>query len=134
MIKSVTMINSYFGSLCRGDDLMQELTRICRDEQITLGKFDGIGAAEKAKVGVYNQQKKEYQFNEINKPLEIMSLNGNISLKDNEPFVHAHITLVDEHGAIYGGHLTEGTIVFVCEGKDEREQFYRYKIERIATY
>jgi uncharacterized protein len=40
---------------------------------------------------------------------------GNISLKDGNPMVHAHITLADEAGKAYGGHLIPGTVVFACE-------------------
>jgi predicted DNA-binding protein with PD1-like motif len=40
---------------------------------------------------------------------------GNISLKDNKPMVHAHLTLADEKGKAFGGHLAPGTIVYACE-------------------
>ena len=52
---------------------------------------------------------------EIDKNLEITNLIGNISLRDDEPMVHAHITLSDENGNAFGGHLVKGTIVFACE-------------------
>ena len=29
--------------------------------------------------------------------------------------VHAHLTLADEDGSAYGGHLMPGTEVFACE-------------------
>jgi uncharacterized protein len=35
---------------------------------------------------------------------------GNISLKDGEPFVHAHAVLSDDEGKVRGGHLLGGTI------------------------
>ena len=46
---------------------------------------------------------------------EILNLNGNISLKDGEPMVHAHIILADQNGNSFGGHLEEGTKVFASE-------------------
>ena len=58
---------------------------------------------------------KEYSFFELNKNLEITSLTGNISLRDDEPMVHAHITVSDSDGRTFGGHLAPGTIVFACE-------------------
>jgi hypothetical protein len=54
-------------------------------------------------------------FHDLKKPMEILSLMGNVSLKDDKPFVHAHITLADARGVAMGGHLAEGTIVFACE-------------------
>jgi len=47
--------------------------------------------------------------------MEITKLTGNVSLKDGQPMVHAHITLADEQGQAFGGHLAEGTRIFACE-------------------
>ncbi len=51
----------------------------------------------------------------MNQDLEILSLNGNISLFDDQPMVHAHIMFSDLEGKAYGGHLMAGTNVFSCE-------------------
>ena len=115
IIKPVTITNAYLGSMTCGDDLLKTITQICRDKNITAGRLEAIGAVQKAKVGIYDQLNKKYHFIEFNKPLEIVSITGNISLKDGEPFVHAHIALADENGHTFGGHLAEDTIVFVCE-------------------
>ncbi len=40
---------------------------------------------------------------------------GNISLKDNEIMVHAHVVLADFEGKAYGGHLMPGTKIFAAE-------------------
>jgi predicted DNA-binding protein with PD1-like motif len=61
------------------------------------------------------QKERKYHFVELSQPLEILALAGNISLKDGQPFVHAHITLSDQEGRAFGGHLAEGTRVFACE-------------------
>ena len=44
----------------------------------------------------------------------MVSLLGNISLKDGEPFAHIHVALGDPEGRVYGGHLISGE-VFVAE-------------------
>ena len=103
------------GKLDFSSDLLDELTAICQKEDIHLGKIEAIGAIQKARIGCYNQKTRKYQFNEIDKNLEITNLIGNISLRDNKPMVHAHITLVDQDGNTLGGHLAKGTIVFACE-------------------
>ena len=49
------------------------------------------------------------------KPLEILSISGNVTLAEGEPLVHAHLTLssVDEDEiTVIGGHLIEGCVVF----------------------
>lgn len=79
------------------------------------GRIEGIGAVQKARVGYYNQVSREYQFIEYDQPLEITKLSGNVSTRDDVPFVHAHVTLADEKGNAFGGHLAPGTILFACE-------------------
>ncbi len=115
LMRKVSSKKIYMGKLSYGADLLEEITRVCVNHDISLGQIEALGAVQKAKVGYYNQQSQEYQFLDIDKPLEIAGLVGNISLKDGLQMVHAHITLSDENGQAYGGHLAPGTIVFACE-------------------
>ena len=103
------------GKLSYGCDLLEELTNVCTERDVKLGRIEAIGAVQKARIGFYNQETRTYQFSTLDHPLEIVNLVGNISLKDGNPFVHAHVTLADEAGKSYGGHLAPGTVVFACE-------------------
>ncbi len=115
MLKNITPSKMFIGKLSHGMDLLEEMTALCIKENITLGRIEGIGAVQKARVGYYNQEAREYQYMEFNSHLEITNLMGNVSIKDNKPFVHAHITLADEKGNAFGGHLAQGTVIFACE-------------------
>jgi len=112
---SLTPGPKIMGRLAKGDDLLAALTAISRAHGITLGEVQAIGAVSQARVGYYNQAEQKYQFLDLPRPLEILALTGNVSLKDGEPFVHAHVTLADEDGRAFGGHLAEGTVVFAGE-------------------
>ena len=103
------------GKLSHGADLLEEITDLCRREDIRLGRLEALGAVQRARLGFYDQQARLYQFLEIDRPLEITNLVGNVSLKDGNPFVHAHVTLADKAGNVFGGHLAPGTVVFACE-------------------
>lgn len=103
------------GRLAHGADLLEELTALCREQGIRLGRITGIGAVTKVRLSFYDQAKREYLPLELDGPLEILSLEGNVSLRDGEPFVHAHMTLSDGTGRTFGGHLARGTEVFACE-------------------
>ena len=103
------------GKLGYGCDLLEELTNVATERGVRLGRIEAMGAVKKARIGFYNQESRTYQFHDFDHPLEITKLAGNISLKDGKPFVHAHITLADESGKCYGGHLAPGTVVFACE-------------------
>lgn len=97
-------------------DLLDSLTSFCVTENIQLGTFSVIGALTKATMGYYHQEHKKYvECVNINKKLEIASCIGNISLLNNEIFVHAHITLADHQGQCYGGHLMPGSTIFAAE-------------------
>ena len=114
-IKKVQYHKLFMGRLDHGTDLLEALHRVCSEEGIQLGLVEALGAVQKAQIGYYDQKSQEYQFHTMDKPHEILSLVGNVSLKDNNPMVHAHITLADESGKAFGGHLAPGTIVYACE-------------------
>jgi predicted DNA-binding protein with PD1-like motif len=105
----------FMGRLAKGDDLLQALEKICQEHHITLGEVRALGAVSRARVGFYNQEERKYYFLDLEQPLEILALVGNISLKDGKPMVHAHVTLADTAGRAWGGHLAVGTPVFACE-------------------
>jgi len=115
IIKKVKSSRLLMGKLGHGSDLLEELTAICQKEDIRLGRIEAFGAVKRACLGFYDQQSREYRFLELDQPLEITTLVGNVSLKEGNPIVHAHITLANEAGKAYGGHLAPGTIVFACE-------------------
>ncbi len=113
--RQVQPVRVLMGKLHHDTDLLEELTELCRQEHIHLGRVEALGAVKKAKLGYYDQGAREYCFFELDQPLEITKLIGNISMKDGSPMVHAHITLADADGKAYGGHLASGTIVFAGE-------------------
>ena len=103
------------GRVPQGEDLLGYLNQVCLGENIEAGQVSAIGAVNKARIGFYDQTKQEYGFIDLDEPLEIVSLMGNVSLKDGKPFVHAHVVLGDHEGKLFGGHLAEGAPVFACE-------------------
>lgn len=106
------------GRLPRGADLLEGLARVAAENGIRNGWVEAIGAVSRARFGCYDQAAKKYGYIERDEPLELLALAGNVSEKSDapgKPFVHAHVTLADERGNALGGHLAEGTTVFVAE-------------------
>jgi len=95
-------------------DLIQSITELARNKGVEAGSFTAIGALRRAKLGYYDQKNHEYREMKIDSPHEMVSCIGNVSLKDGEPFIHAHVVLADETGNTKAGHLLEG-IVFAAE-------------------
>jgi len=95
-------------------DLVQSMTELARNRGIEAASFTAIGAVKRARLAYYDQKNHEYREMKIDSPHEVVSCMGNISLKNGEPFVHAHVVLADETGSARAGHLLEG-IVFAAE-------------------
>ncbi|OGS43508.1 MAG: hypothetical protein A2539_02585 [Elusimicrobia bacterium RIFOXYD2_FULL_34_15] len=118
-----------------GEDINEAILKKCREKNIKSGFVFFMGAIQKAELGYYNQKTKKYKKIEINKPMEIVSGIGNISLKENKIFLHAHVGLSDEKGNMHGGHLFAAT-VFVCEvhiSKEKMKLIRKYN-ERTGLY
>ena len=101
--------------LKHGADLLEELTRVAQENGVTLASVTAIGAVTSARLAFYDQAAHTYGSFDVPLPLEIASLIGNVSYRDGETFVHAHVTLSDHEGRCYAGHLVEGNPIFACE-------------------
>ena len=47
--------------------------------------------------------------------MELLSLIGDIALRDGEPQVHAHVVVGRSDGTAHGGHLLEARVRPTCE-------------------
>ncbi|UCE29410.1 MAG: DNA-binding protein [Candidatus Bathyarchaeota archaeon] len=95
-------------------DLVRFLAELAERRGITAAAFTAIGALKCAKLGFYDQEKREYQKITIGSPCEMASCIGNISTKNGKPFVHVHAVLANKDGNTKAGHLLEG-VIFVAE-------------------
>ncbi len=107
--------NTYIVRLNRGEEVISCITKLCREENITLGSINGLGAADHAVIGLYDVEKQHFEQKELNCPLEISSIHGNISTQEGEIYLHVHINLADESLTVHGGHLKECRISATCE-------------------
>lgn len=106
------------GSLDYESDLLENINKICVNNNIRGGFINIIGAIFSLKVGYFKQDTKEYIYLDNIKPdhpLEIASCSGNISIKEGKPFAHLHIIGTDRDGNCSGGHLMPGTKIYAAE-------------------
>jgi len=107
--------NKYIVRIDKGEEVIEQIKRICNDNNIKAGSITGLGATDRVKVGLFNTKIKEYISKELNDAFEITSLVGNISRMDNEVYLHLHINVADEKLNVYGGHLNYCYISATCE-------------------
>jgi len=98
-----------FAQLAEDEDLLETITLAAEKSHITAGFFILIGTLKNANLGFYHKGK--YKTIKIPSPLEIVSCMGNISVKENKPFVHAHVSVSNEKGEVMGGHLMPGCTI-----------------------
>lgn len=98
-----------------GTDLLDVLTQFVQKEKIRTGRINGIGATTHAVVAYYDQTQKKYLSMEFPGGMEILNLQGNVSIRDEKPFVHVHLLLGNPEGKVFGGHLMPGTKIWACE-------------------
>jgi len=107
--------DKYVVRLNKGEEVIASLTKLCDEENIRLGSISGIGASNKVKMGLFDIVEKKYYSDTIEKDLEITSLMGNITRKDEEVYLHLHINVANREQIVYGGHLNEAYISATCE-------------------
>lgn len=125
------------GRLIKGSDLIEDIKAFLKEKSVQSGIISGIGAATKANIGYYDQENRIYKIKAYEEPMEILSLKGNISIKDHEPFPHLHGVFSRQDGSCVGGHIFEGTEVFAFEFEIielSGDAFIRYYDEDTGLY
>ncbi|PAB58455.1 PPC domain-containing DNA-binding protein [Anaeromicrobium sediminis] len=114
-MKCVKRGSKYFVRIDKGQEVVSSLKNFCEENNVKLGSVVGIGATDKVTIGLFNTDTKEYHNKELVGEYEITNLTGNISTKEEEVYLHLHITLGDEEYKAFGGHLNECWISGTCE-------------------
>lgn len=98
-----------FTRLFEDEDLLDAVNLVAKKTRIKAGFFILIGNLKKATLGFYRKGK--YETIKVEELVEIVSCMGNISLKENRPFAHAHISVSNEKGEVIGGHVMPGCVI-----------------------
>jgi len=93
-----------------GEEVISLLQRFAREHTLTASHFTAIGALSSATLGYFDREQKDYEKIAIHEQVEVLSLNGNISLEDGEPKIHAHVVLGKRDGTAHGGHLLQAYV------------------------
>lgn len=115
--------NSFIVYVEKNEKIMDSITQFCVNKQIHNGFISGIGAIKSVELGAFDIDNKTYIRKHIDAHLELTSFQGNITLKDGKPFIHAHITVGDHEMKIMSGHLFEATVAAVGEFSLEQRTF-----------
>jgi len=128
--------NKYIINIEQGEEVITTLTQFCKEHGITNGVFTGIGAARGLSCGYYELAEKKYYFTSYDELVEVVSLQGNVMLKNGEPFVHLHGVFTNTKNEAFGGHVEKVTAGIVIEVMFEvlPSQIQRILDEKIGLY
>jgi uncharacterized protein len=98
------------------DELSQSLKKFASEQKLGSASFKAIGALSSVKLGWLNWETKKYEPSvSLDEQVELLSLIGDVALKDGEPQVHAHVVIGKRDGTAHGGHLLEAHVRPTCE-------------------
>ena len=98
-----------------GEEIHASLKELARLERIDVAGIEGIGAMYDAVLGYFDRATKEYLKKTVPEEMEILSLAGNLSVKESQPFAHLHVVLGGRNYEAVAGHLFEGRTGATCE-------------------
>ena len=106
-----------------GSDLLESLQHIASEERVEAGVIlSGVGLLGEAWLRNCKSLPEEFPITDANRtylsfrrPLEILSISGNVSKAEGRPLIHAHANLSYVEGdviTVVGGHLLRGCTVY----------------------
>ena len=107
--------NKYVLSLDNHVSLMEALAAFCREKDIRSGSISGLGAVCSATFRFLNPATKAYVDKSFDEQMELTAIEGNISRKDGEVYLHVHVTASRSDYTCIGGHLLDARINGACE-------------------
>lgn len=99
----------------KGEEILDKLRELCIKENIRAGAISGIGASNDITIGLFKPDDKEYYSKNLKEDFEITNITGNISVMNNEPYLHVHGTFSNDKAECFGGHLNKAIISVTCE-------------------
>jgi len=93
-----------------GEEVMQKIMEFAKAQKISASQFTAIGAFSKTIVGFFDFSIKDYKKIPFKQQMEVLTLNGDITLFKGEYKIHAHVVLGKEDGSAHGGHLLKATV------------------------
>jgi predicted DNA-binding protein with PD1-like motif len=94
----------------KDDEVVEELLRFARDHGVSGAALTAIGACREATLSYFDPDEKAYQDIPVTGQVEVLSLIGDIAVKDSEPALHAHVVMGRRDGSTVGGHLKRAVV------------------------
>jgi predicted DNA-binding protein with PD1-like motif len=88
-----------------GEEVGATLNQFFVANDISFAQITGLGAVRSATVSYWNSTIQQYETHPLEEQMEVVSLIGNVSIREGEPFAHIHLGLGRKDLALIGGHF-----------------------------
>ena len=102
----------------KGEEIINELLKVCSAENIRSAVFTGIGGCSHAELQTFLPEKGTFETETIDGMLELISLTGNIVSDQGRLFHHTHAAFSYRDGTEHkmaAGHLKAVTVLYTAE-------------------
>lgn len=107
--------NTIIARIDKNEEILESLKSLAQKESINLAEVSALGAVRSFTVGVFKTEEKIFSPNTFTGEYEIVSLTGTVTTMNGEFYAHIHMSAGDEHGNVFGGHLSEAIVSATCE-------------------
>tara|TARA_B000000475_G_C15920919_1_gene416625 strand:- start:7 stop:426 length:420 start_codon:yes stop_codon:yes gene_type:complete len=114
-VKYKKVDDKIYVSIDKGEFVNEKLLEVAQLENLKSGWINGLGAISDVEIGYWDIEEKIYVKQKFNKDYELISLTGNITLLDNESFIHTHISFSDTEFKVFGGHMFDAKVIAAAE-------------------
>ena len=102
----------------KGEEIIAEILKVCKKENILSAIFTGIGGFSHAELQTFIPEKGEFETDTVDGMLELISITGNVVMDNGSLYHHAHAAFSYKEGAEHkmaAGHLKAATVLYTAE-------------------
>ncbi len=110
LLHEVEGLQTYLLVFDAADEVIDVLSAFAREHALAGSRFTAIGAFERATLGWFDWERRDYDRIPVDEQVEVVALQGDIAIDDDGPRVHAHAVLGRRDGSALGGHLLGGRV------------------------
>lgn len=111
--------DTFYIRMDRGDEIIEKILMVCKEEGIHSCTFNGIGGCGKAEIQTFIPETGTFEMRWLEGMLELVSLNGNVITDENgEYYHHTHAVFaykVGEDHRVAAGHMKSIMVSYTAE-------------------
>ena len=111
--------DTFYIRMDRGNEIIEKILMVCKAERIHSCIFNGIGGCSKAEIQTFIPETGTFEMRRIEGMLELVSLNGNVTIDENGDYYHhTHTVLAYKVGAdhhVAAGHMKSILVSYTAE-------------------